>query len=1038
MTDSERKARIKEINKELTQLSNAEGGLKRASMYGNVGDVVKRNKERQAELSAELRELERVGTFKMSDVLQWGIDDAKAEKAATSTQPLASNSRMSVEQGREYVKKLSENRGIDEELSKLYAYQAGYKEQEKFDEINKYTTEITSKKDFEQNSKYSPKKPKTEAELKKAGYKKNREGQWYIRSFAGAPEYYQGEDSGNYIYINDKSKREALASESRQQTRGGSFGINSYGKEGYDFLTDAEIGAYNYLYNTKGEKKADEYLEKIRPLLQQRAMEAEAERFAEDAKESPIMMSVFSLGTNLANAAMFPMKAAATLAGEYDDAPTLDRFGNITQAIRGAVSEDMPYLGSLLYNGAMSIGDMGTAMLVGGGNAKAIQAIMSSSAGSSTISEAKKNGASDGKALILGLGSAAIEWATEKYSVEAILKNPKTIRGFIAENILTEATEEGASNLSNIALDTIVSNVFDERTEIEQRIDYLVTYEGKTAEEALGIAFNEKAQSLGEDILIGGLTGFGMSGGVVTASAVSNTVENAKSKGMEHIRNMPKKAGTNNQNGKNSGIFDNSVGTRAKHATQEDVDAYIDYAYLYAVETREKGNVNFPKQKSGIVIGEVDERLINDIKTSSGVDLTGAVHVINDNDIRHIKNSHGEGTNEKYAVTADDQKQIPDIIKNYDDVLYVKSDGGKEGIYYVKQHNGVTYYLEAIKEGGTTLSNKQMIKVPTGTIPNIKGLKDAINKKWNMNPASNDSSVPRMYVQDVKNNHVPNTMLSQDEIGVKSSVDGRTMSESRKSGKVTAQSLERLTQNNAPITSEEVKKVTGFGDRGSELVAKTANVEGATFYEVMAEVKPSYTAGFNNPDLDIKKVAHTFNSQAQEDAYTAGQIDGKMLALEQEERAKNAVVKKESGFNAENLPRDVTQRQVDSNSGNTVEAETTISPEEAQRYDIPEDSEIVDNIVVDEHSKRLKRENPRAYSNIIRMAKRLRMNVRFVKNLADESGNVLDGFITSKGIFINADAKNPSRFVATHEFGHRMKKQFGDVALSVAPIFSAN
>ncbi|MBQ8391371.1 MAG: hypothetical protein IJX50_02350 [Clostridia bacterium] len=100
---------------------------------------------------------------------------------------------------------------------------------------------------------------------------------------------------------------------------------------------------------------------------------------------------------------------------------------------------------------------------------------------------------------------------------------------------------------------------------------------------------------------------------------------------------------------------------------------------------------------------------------------------------------------------------------------------------------------------------------------------------------------------------------------------------------------------------------------------------------------------------------------------------------------------------------------------------------EAERYDIPEDSEIVDNIVVDEHSKRLKRENPRAYSNIIRMAKRLRMKVRFVKNLTDENGNVLDGFITSKGIFINADAKNPSRFVATHEFGHRMKQAAPEV-----------
>lgn len=706
MTDSERKARIKEINKELTQLSNAESGLKRASMYGNVGDIVERNKARKAELSAELRDLERVGTFKMSDVLQWGIDDAETKKAATSTPPLASNSRMSVEQGREYVKKLSENRGIDEELSKLYAYQAGYKEQEKFDEINKYTTEITSKKDFEQNSKYSPKKPKTEAELKKAGYKKNREGQWYIRSFAGAPEYYQGEDSGNYIYINDKSKREALASESRQQTRGGSFGINSYGKEGYDFLTDAEIGAYNYLYNTKGEKKADEYLEKIRPLLQQRAMEAEAERFAEDAKESPIMMSVFSLGTNLANAAMFPMKAAATLAGEYDDAPTLDRFGNITQAIRGAVSEDMPYLGSLLYNGAMSIGDMGTAMLVGGGNAKAIQAIMSSSAGSSTISEAKKNGASDGKALILGLGSAAIEWATERYSVEAILKDPKTIHGYIASNIITEGTEEGASNIANVALDAIASNILGERNEIEQRIDYLVTYEGKTAEEALKIAFNEKLQSLGEDMLIGGLTGFGVAGTVASPAIVQ--------KGVDTIKNRGK---------------DNTI--------------------------------------------------------------------------------------------TDTNDPIPNVAQEAESALDPLEQAARE-------------------------------------------------------------------VAARRNN-----------------------AEAKSFNEVTAQSLERLTQNNAPITSEEVKKVTGFGDRGSELVANNSNADGATFYEVMAEVKPSYTAGFNNPDLDIKKVAHTFNSQAQEDAYTAGQIDGKMLALAQEERAKNAVVNNESGFNADNLPSDVTKGQVE-------------------------------------------------------------------------------------------------------------------------------
>lgn len=222
--------------------------------------------------------------------------------------------------------------------------------------------------------------------------------------------------------------------------------------------------------------------------------------------------------------------------------------------------------------------------------------------------------------------------------------------------------------------------------------------------------------------------------------------------------------------------------------------------------------------------------------------------------------------------------------------------------------------------------------------------------------------------------------------------------------------LEALSRNNEPISVTDVKKATGFGVNGSEVVAKTANVDGATFYQTVAEVKPSYMAGFNNPDMDIKKVAHTFVSDAQADAYTAGQIDGKMKALAQEERAKNAVSK-----------------TVESEK-NTPQPSPVVTPSPqgevyaTEQYDIPEGSEIVNNVVVDEYSKRLKGENPRAYSNIVRMARRLGMNVRVVGELTDENGNVLEGLITSKGVFINADAKNPSRFVATHEFGHRMKQ----------------
>lgn len=102
--------------------------------------------------------------------------------------------------------------------------------------------------------------------------------------------------------------------------------------------------------------------------------------------------------------------------------------------------------------------------------------------------------------------------------------------------------------------------------------------------------------------------------------------------------------------------------------------------------------------------------------------------------------------------------------------------------------------------------------------------------------------------------------------------------------------LEAQSRNNEPISVSDAKKVTGFGDNGAELVANLTNVEGATFYETTAEVKPSYIAGFNNPDMDIKKVAHTFTSQAQEDAYTAGQKDAIMQNSVAEAKAKKARV----------------------------------------------------------------------------------------------------------------------------------------------------
>ena len=731
LTEKERKARIKEVETELRNLNYTIEGYGRAASYSGqayqeqLASKREEAQKRKEELSKELKTLKRVGTFTASELKQFEIDDAKARKAALpSYNPTA---RVMPSEAESHKKNIMAHAELDKEIDRLEREKAEYKRIEKLDELNAHTTKITSKQDFEQNSKYSPIKPKTAEELKAEGYKQNTVGQWY-KTRGMVMDIYTGEDSDLYTYINDPSKRLSLEVDGPMVSR-----INTYELNGYHTLFDEEKGAFNYLYHqdrNNGTNTAEEYLRKIGPLLQQRAMELEAKTYAEISKEAPVLMSGISLGTNFANGLMFPAKAVATATGIYEDMPMLDMYGNRTQAIRGGVSEDMPYWGSLLYNAGMSIGDMGVAMLAGGGNAKIVQAIMSSSAGSSTISEAKKNGASDGKALVLGLGSAAIEWATEKYSVEAILKEPKTIKGFILANTFTEATEEGASNISNTVLDAIISEVFDERNEIEQRIDYLVLYEGMAEEEALTIAFNEKLQSLGEDVLVGGITGFGMSGAKVSAIGVNNAITNR-------------------------GIIDTYI------EDEETLDALIEEGKYY-----------------------------------------------------------GEGS----------------------------------------RPFNLAEEVEKAKENGE-LKRSQIKKL-------IKA-----------NDKAESASTPDTLEQ-----------AARDVVESRNKKSGIALLEARKRGEVTPQMLETLTQHNVPITNAEAKKATGFGDRGAELVANNANVEGATFSQTLAEVEPSYLAGFNHPDLDIKKVAHTFDTQAQEDAYTAGQIDRKMQDLQAEARAKNATV----------------------------------------------------------------------------------------------------------------------------------------------------
>ena len=189
--------------------------------------------------------------------------------------------------------------------------------------------------------------------------------------------------------------------------------------------------------------------------------------------------------------------------------------------------------------------------------------------------------------------------------------------------------------------------------------------------------------------------------------------------------------------------------------TQNDIDDYVDAAYAKE-NTEDYKKYAIPTEK-----------LINDV--SDEIDISDYSHALRDNDIRHIKNSHGEETNEKYPVTSDDIKLIPWIVQNYDKVFVKTNSRGKLGLLYVKvAEDNVIYYVEAIVEeyhNEKLLVNKQMIKTGINDIPNLYGFYDAINKKMSSSQYLADlNEIREAYVQDVKENYSKNSITKNADV----------------------------------------------------------------------------------------------------------------------------------------------------------------------------------------------------------------------------------------------------------------------------------
>lgn len=167
---------------------------------------------------------------------------------------------------------------------------------------------------------------------------------------------------------------------------------------------------------------------------------------------------------------------------EYDEEGNLVKEG-------GALRKGL----SIGYQGVMSAADSIARAALGGGGAGTL-ALAATGSFSQTVGEASKQGASPTQAIILGVGTAAIEAATEKVPLDNLLKAAKGgVKGVeaIAGNALRQAAiEAGEEEISLFANLLWEAAVLREKSSYKQRIGEAIA-NGATYEEAKAQADKE-------------------------------------------------------------------------------------------------------------------------------------------------------------------------------------------------------------------------------------------------------------------------------------------------------------------------------------------------------------------------------------------------------------------------------------------------------------------------------------------------------------------------------------------------------------------
>ena len=354
-----------------------------------------------------------------------------------------------------------------------------------------------------------------------------------------------------YDYINELGKtHEQWQKDWEESDQGG----RTYEK--YSYMNEDEVKNYNYLYNTQGREAANEYLDQLEISLNDRKLGKARESAAQLAKENPFLANALSVPANLASGlgaidvagqvARKNIKEAVT--GEYAGPVDYNRAamtpGVISSTIRETTAQNItdstgtiqldpnehPFLSRVLngkgwadvYQLGMSMVDSAAVAAMAPIVGPAGTYLLGGSAATQGILDAVENGATDEQALAMGLISGGFEVLFEKYELESLLGESKSVVGGIVKQMFSEGVGEGATTAANLLTDTLV---MADKSQFQKIYGEYIA-KGLSKENAKKQAFLDIAVQVGWDV-VGGLASGGIMGGAVTPIQINSAKNQA-------------------------------------------------------------------------------------------------------------------------------------------------------------------------------------------------------------------------------------------------------------------------------------------------------------------------------------------------------------------------------------------------------------------------------------------------------------------------------------------------------------------------------